>query len=70
MAVETKRQGDVLKNQNEACKNTNNLFEMSVGVVHDGEVLLVDVILLQREGNIGEPEPELVVDRNLQSSLN
>ena len=43
---------------------------MSVGVVHDGEVLLVDVILLQREGNIGEPEPELVVDRNLQSSFN
>ena len=39
---------------------------MSVRVVHDCEVLLVDVELVQGEGNIGETEPELVVDRNLK----
>jgi hypothetical protein len=40
---------------------------MSVGVIHDSEVLLVNVVLLQGEGDIGEPEPELVVDRYLKS---
>jgi hypothetical protein len=39
---------------------------MSVRVVHDCEVLLVDVELVQGEGNIGETEPKLVVDRNLK----
>jgi hypothetical protein len=42
-----------------------NLLEVSVGVVHDGEVLLVDVELVQGEGDVGETKPEPVVDRNL-----
>ena len=35
-------------------------------IVHDGEVLLVNVVLVQREGHVGEPEPELAVHRHLQ----
>ena len=42
---------------------------MCIRVVHDCEVLLVDVVLLQRKGNIGESKPELVVDRNLKNQV-
>ena len=39
-----------------------HLFEVGgVVVVHDGEVLLVQVQLRQVEGAVGEPQPEPVV---------
>ena len=35
-------------------------------IVHDGEVLLVNVVLVQGEGHVGEPQPELAVHRHLE----
>ena len=39
-----------------------HLFEVGgVVVVHDGEVLLVDIQVGEVEGHVGEPQPEAVV---------
>ena len=48
-----------------------HLLEVAlVRVVHDGEVLLVDVQVLQLEGLVGESQPEPVVSVNLRRMKN
>ena len=43
-----------------------HLLQIRVVVVHDCEVLLVHVQLLQGEGDVGEPQPESVVGVHLK----
>ena len=43
-----------------------HLLQVRVVVVHDSEVLLVHVQLLQGEGNVGESQPESIVGVHLK----